>query len=195
MLNAALVIIQDEHRSLAAVVQGLKHLVREMRQGGAKPDFRLLRAIVFYLQEFPEKTHHPKESAYLFARLRSRTREADTMIAELERQHVAGSRSILDLEQALRRYELAIPDGLVQFSNAVDAFAELALRHMALEESTVIPMAGKYLTAGDWVEIGAAFSPNGDPRFDVEADQGYSALYLRIVNLAPPTNGLEPAGE
>ena len=195
MLNAALVIIQDEHRSLAAVVQGLKHLVREMLQGGATPDFRLLRAIVFYLQEFPEKTHHRKESAYLFARLRSRTREADTMIAELERQHVAGSRSILDLEQALRRYELAIPDGLVQFSNAVDAFAELALSHMALEERTVIPMAGKYLTAGDWVEIGAAFSPNGDPRFDAEADQDYSALYLRIVNLAPPTNGLEPAGE
>lgn len=193
MLNAALAIIHDEHRSLAAVIHGLRYLVREMRERNARPDFRLLWAMIFYLDEFPEKMHHPKENAYLFSRLRQRTGEADGVVAELERQHVAGARNVRDLEIALGHYEAGLPDGLDKFSAAVEKFAEETLRHMALEESTVIPLAKKYLIADDWVEIGAAFGENGDPRFDAGADQECRDLFTRIVNLAPPPIGVGPA--
>ena len=193
MLNSALAIIGDEHRSLAAVVHGLRYLVDEINQGNSKPDFRLLRAMIFYLDEFPEKLHHPKENAYLFARLRQRTHEADAVIAELESQHVAGARHIRDLELALGHYEAGKPDGLERFSAAVGKFADGTMKHMALEESTVLPLAKKHLTGADWVEIGAAFSENGDPRFDAEADQECRDLFTRIVNLAPPPIGVGPA--
>jgi hemerythrin-like domain-containing protein len=195
MLNAALVIIQDEHRSLAAVVQGLRYLVRETRERKATPDFGLFRAMIFYLEEFPEKQHHPKENAYLFARLRQRTREADAVVAELERQHIAGAGRVRDLELALGRYEAGKPDGLEKFSAAVAAFAEEITKHMALEEDTVIPLARKFLTAEDWVEIGAAFSKNGDPRFDAGTDRECRELFRRIINLAPPPTGAAPAGK
>ena len=76
---------------------------------------------------------------------------------------------------------------------AVDKFADETMRHMALEESTVLPLAKKHLTGADWVEIGAAFSENGDPRFDAEADQECRDLFTRIVNLAPPPIGVGPA--
>lgn len=193
MLNSALAIIQDEHRSLAAVVHGLRYLVREIRERKTKPDFRLLWAMLSYLAEFPEKLHHPKENAYLFARLRQRTREADAVVAELERQHLAGTRHVRDLELALGHYEAGLPDGLGRFSVAVETFAEEIMRHMALEESTVLPLAKKHLTEEDWVEICTAFSQNGDPRFDAEADQECRDLFTRIVNLAPPPIGVGPA--
>jgi hemerythrin-like domain-containing protein len=195
MLNAALVIIQDEHRSLAAVVQGLRYLVSETRERNATPDFGLLRAIIFYLEEFPEKQHHPKENAYFFARLRQRTHEADAVVAELERQHIAGAGRVRDLDLALGRYEAGKPDGLENFSAAVAAFAEEITKHMALEEDTVIPLARKFLTAEDWVEIGVAFSKNGDPRFAAGTDRECRDLFRRIVNLAPPPTGVGPAGK
>lgn len=193
MLNAALVIIHDEHRSLAAVVHGLRYLVREMRERNATPNFKLLWAMMFYLEEFPEKLHHPKENAWLFARLRQRTHEADEVVAELERQHVAGAGHVRDLELTLGHYEAGKPGGLDRFSAAVETFAEEITKHMALEENAVFPLARKYLTAEDWVEIGAAFSENGDPRFDAEADQECRDLFSRIVNLAPPPLGVGPA--
>ncbi len=193
MLNSALLIIHDEHRSLAAVIHGLRYLVRETRERRAKPNFRLLWAMIFYLDEFPEKMHHPKENAYLFAKLRQRTHDADTVVAELERQHLAGARNVRDLKLALGHYEAGMPDGLDRFSAAVEKFGEETLKHMALEESTVIPLARKHLTAKDWVEIGAAFSENGDPRFDAETDQDCRDLFSRIVNLAPPPIGVGPA--
>lgn len=195
MLNSALAIIRDEHRSLAAVIHGLRYLLREMREKGARPDFRLLWAMIFYLDEFPEKMHHPKENAYLFARLRQRTGEADAVVAELERQHLAGSRHVREMELALGHYEAGMPDGLEKFAAAVESFAEETLKHMALEESTVLPLAAKYLTPADWVEIGAAFSENGDPRFDAETDHECRDLFSRIVNLAPPPIGVGPAAQ
>ena len=195
MLNSALAIIRDEHRSLAAVIHGLRYLVREMRERNATPNFRLLWAMMFYLDEFPEKMHRPKESAYLFAKLRKRTHEADNVIAQLEQQHIVGGRHIRDLELALGHFEAGSSDGLERFSAAVDQFADEIMKHMAFEESTLIPLAKKHLTTEDWVEIGAAFSENGDPRFDTEADHECRDLFSRIVNLAPPPIGVGPAGK
>ena len=58
--------IQDEHRSLAAVLHGMLYLVHEIRDRGAKPNFELLGAMIFYIDAFPERFHHPKEDDYLF---------------------------------------------------------------------------------------------------------------------------------
>lgn len=193
MLNSALAIIHDEHRSLAAVIHGLHYLVREMRERNTKPDFKLLWAMIFYLDEFPEKLHHPKEDAYLFARLRQRTDEADQVVAQLQRQHQASAMGVRDLELALGHFEAGMPEGLERFSSAVEKFGEETLKHMALEESVLIPLARKHLTAEDWVEIGAAFSENGDPHFDATVDHEYRDLFSRIVNLAPPPIGVGPA--
>ncbi|MCK7498179.1 MAG: hypothetical protein MZW92_51590 [Comamonadaceae bacterium] len=76
------------------MVHGLKYLMHEARSRGIKPDFKLLWAMIYYIDAFPEKLHHPKENAYLFRRLRMRTREADAVLDELEKQHTDGARNV-----------------------------------------------------------------------------------------------------
>jgi len=68
-MTAALRIIRDEHRTISAVLHALKDLARAAQDPGAKPAFAALRAMVRYIDEFPEKLHHPKEDDQLFARL------------------------------------------------------------------------------------------------------------------------------
>src|SRR5215469_18035959 len=63
-------IIHDEHRSLAAVLHGMLYLVNGIRNRGMKPDFKVLGAMVYYIDAFPERYHHPKEDRYLFTLLR-----------------------------------------------------------------------------------------------------------------------------
>jgi nucleotide-binding universal stress UspA family protein len=87
---APLAIIRDEHRSMAAVIHGLEFLVRDARARGVPPSFPLLRAMLHYIKAFPEKLHHPKEDAYLFRKLRERTRELDGTLDTLEREHTEG---------------------------------------------------------------------------------------------------------
>jgi hemerythrin-like domain-containing protein len=192
MLNSALAIIHDEHRSLAAIIHGLKYLIREVREKGGKPDFKLLWAMIYYIDAFPEKLHHPKENTYLFAKLRRRTHEADSVLDELEKQHVDGALLVRELEHALGYYEAGKPDGFQVFAVAVEKFADDTWAHMNLEEKTVIPLAKKFLTGEDWVEIAQAFGENGDPRFGEQPDHEFRDLFTRIVNLAPPPIGVGP---
>lgn len=193
MLNSALATIHDEHRSLAAIVHGLKYIIREVREKGIAPDFKLIWAMIYYIDAFPEKLHHPKENVYLFAKLRQRTHEADTVLDELEKQHTEGGRHVRELEHALGYYEADKPDGFEVFAAAVEKFAELTWEHMNLEEKTIIPLSKKYLTPEDWIEIAEAFGENGDPRFGAEPDHEFRNLFSRIVNLAPPPIGVGPA--
>ena len=193
MLNTALTIILDEHRSLAAVVHGLRFLVREMKEKGTDPDSRLLWAMLYYIETFPQKLHHPKEEAYLFRCLKARTHAADKAIAELEEQHKAGAQHVKALEVTLGRFEAGAPGGRELFMAAAENFADEIAKHMAFEENVVIPIAKQHLQTEDWAEIAAAFGENGDPRFGAEPDHEFRSLFSRIVNLAPPPIGVGPS--
>ncbi|MBY0234869.1 MAG: hypothetical protein K2W93_07810, partial [Burkholderiaceae bacterium] len=59
-------VIQDEHGALAAMLRTIPLLLAEQRRRGVLPDFGALRAMLFYVDEFPERLHHPKESLLLF---------------------------------------------------------------------------------------------------------------------------------
>src|SRR5258706_4779844 len=99
----ALSIIREEHQSIAAVVHGMLFMLKQILERGAKPDFKVLGAMVYYLDAFPERFHHPKEDDYLFRLLRLRYLPAASLLDRLEEQHETGARKIAALEQALMR--------------------------------------------------------------------------------------------
>ena len=103
----AIGLIQDEHRSLAAVIQAAEFLVRKYVHESKAPDFKLLHAMLYYVREFPERRHHPKEDQVLFAKLKARTSEADAVIADLEQEHARGGQMLYALTVALSNWEAA----------------------------------------------------------------------------------------
>jgi branched-chain amino acid transport system ATP-binding protein len=67
--------------------------------------------------------------------------------------------------------------------------------HIRLEETTVMPLARRVLTADDWREANAAFAANDDPLFGAAPRAEFAALHARIVRLAPDPYGLGGAAE
>jgi hemerythrin-like domain-containing protein len=193
-MKTALEVIRSEHRDLSAVLHGLQYLVREVRERRREPDFKVLRAMVHYIDTFPEKLHHPKEDRHLFARLRQRTREAAEVLDQLEAEHVHGAKLIRDLEQNLLRWEMGGPEDFGVFADEVERYADFHWRHMRQEEDVVLPLAQRVLTAEDWGEIDEAFAGHGDPLIDKDLEKDFNRLFTRIVNIAPPPIGLG-AGE
>jgi nucleotide-binding universal stress UspA family protein/hemerythrin-like domain-containing protein len=183
--DAALAILRDEHRSLAAVIHGLEYVVREARDSGKPASVPLLRAIVHYVRAFAEALHHPKEDAYLFPLLRARTTEYDDTLDALDDQHAKGIAFTEALDRAVDAYEADRASGLSLLASATKRFASAQMNHMLLETKVVIPAARAHLTEEDWAVIAKAFGDNGDPRFSVDADEEYRQLFTRILNLAP----------
>lgn len=191
-MKTALDTIRSEHRDLAAVLHGLQYFVREVRERRRNPDFTVLKAMVHYIDTFPEKLHHPKEDRHLFARLRQRTSEATEVLDQLEAQHIHGAKLIRDLEQNLLRWEMGGAESFPAFADEVERYAEFHWRHMRQEEDLILPLAERVLNAQDWREIDAAFAGNGDPLLGQDLEKDFDRLFKRIVNIAPPPIGLGP---
>jgi hemerythrin-like domain-containing protein len=188
-MNRALGIIYDEHRSISAVLSGLQELAKLARDRKLRPDFNVLRAMIYYIDAFPERMHHPKEDLHLFAWLLLRDPGARELIEKLQAEHVAGAKLVRDLEQALLAFEQNWPKGAEQFVATVDAYAQFHWDHMRSEERELIPRAEKALLAEDWADIEAAFAGNQDPIADLR-EKDFNGLFQRIVNLAPAPVGL-----
>ncbi len=187
----AITIIQDEHRAITAVVEGLRHLVAEVGAGHMAADHALFGAMFHYIEAFPERLHHPKEDDYLFARLRTRRPEFAPTLDGLEREHVVGRERFAELKGLWESYR-ADPTAFAPFSEAVERYAHFHWRHMRREEDEVLPLAVEALTADDWAAIDAAFASNEDPVVGVPASKAFRELFKRIVTIAPPPWGVGP---
>jgi hemerythrin-like domain-containing protein len=189
----AIRIIRDEHRAMAAILHGMQYLVREIRDRGAKPNFDVFGAMIYYIDAFPERFHHPKEDRYLFRVSRIRHPDSAPLLDRLEGEHWTGAYKIRTLEQALARYQHGGASEFPDFAKAVEDYAAFHWSHMRAEEDEVLPLAEDHLSAADWDGVDAAFLSHVDPMHGAEAEGEYQTLFTRIVNLAPPPIGVGPA--
>ena len=192
MIPRVLTLIGNEHRSISAVLHGMQYLMNEIRERRAKIDPRVFRAMLYYLDTFAERVHHPKEDRYLFEAMRRRGAQADTVIAELEREHASGEDSLRRLEQYLVRYEEGGDKEFPAFAEAVEKFCRDYWDHMRKEEENVFPLAEKLLAKADWEAIDRAFEENRDPLAEERDTRDFQELFTRIVSLAPPPIGVGP---
>lgn len=171
------------------------HMVREIRERNVNPNLEAFGAMIYYIDAFPERFHHPKEDRYLFRLLRVRCADSGALLDRLEEEHRIGAHKIRTLEQALARYQAGGDSEFPRFAAAVDDYADFHWKHMEAEENEVLPLAKKHLTDEDWEIIDAAFLGHADPLVGVEAGAEYRGLFRRIVNLAPPPIGVGPEPE
>jgi hemerythrin-like domain-containing protein len=190
MRHAALIVIRDEHAALAAMLRSILLLLARHREQGTQPDFAALRAMLFYVDEFPEKRHHRKESDLLFPKLRARTPLSRDLLDRLDEDHARGELRIRELEHALLAFEMLGDSRRAAFEQAAQRYVDFYLAHMRLEEQQVLPLAEKVLTAEDWAELDDAFAGNRDPLTGHEPEADYRALFSRIVNTLPSPIGL-----
>jgi branched-chain amino acid transport system ATP-binding protein len=188
-MKNAITILKSEHRSLSAVLQALKELARMAQDPKLQPDWRPLRAMLRYIDEYPERLHHPKEDKFLFARLAQRSADARRLVEDLKSEHVQGARLIRELERAFLFFEERWPQGGREFLAAVDDYAEFEWAHMRKEERDLLPLAERHLKPEDWEAIDNAFAGNTDPLESVK-ERDFDSLLARIANLAPAPVGL-----
>jgi hemerythrin-like domain-containing protein len=193
MKPTAVRIIRDEHQALAAMLNSLLLMLAQDRRDKRLPDFASLRAMLFYLDEFPEQRHHRKETELLFPKLRARTPLARELLDRLDQDHQRGEARIRELEHRLLAFEMMGESRRAAFEDAAERYVDFYLTHMALEERDVLPLAERVLTEDDWADIDAAFRANRDPMTGCQPETEYEQLFTRIVSLVPAPLGLGQA--
>jgi hemerythrin-like domain-containing protein len=191
MTPSSLQIIHDEHAALRAMLQSLTMMLD--RGPGDEPEgfFDVVRAMLFYIDEFPEKLHHPKESNLLFPRVARLAPQVMDAIIQLEEDHAHSEASVRNLQHLLLGWELIGESRRATFDTAVRRYVQAYLAHMQLEETAILPVAQATLSDADWAEIDAAFDANRDPlAAKGQRDPVYDRLFTRIVMRAPAPIGV-----
>jgi hemerythrin-like domain-containing protein len=187
----SLQIIRDEHASLAAMLQSMRMLVERGPDESRKNFFDVVRAMLFYIDQYPERLHHPKESNLLFPKVVKASPKVLGAVDRLERDHMYSEKAARELQHQLLAWELLGSSRRAAFQEAFKTYVDFYLDHMRLEEEVILPEAEKTLSASDWAEIDAAFDKNADPltgNYPPTAE--YENLFSLIVQRAPAPIGL-----
>ncbi|MDD0839559.1 hemerythrin domain-containing protein [Curvibacter sp. HBC61] len=191
MAQACIKVIQEEHTALAAMLRSM--LMMLDRGPGDEPAgfFDVMRAMLFYIDEFPEKLHHPKESDLLFPRVARHSPHVMTVVEQLERDHMKGEAAVRELQHLLLAWELMGDTRRPRFEEELRRYVNFYLDHMRLEETVIIPEARKVLNEQDWKALDEAFLSHVDPLANPQRrDPAYDRLFTRIVMRAPSPVGL-----
>jgi hemerythrin-like domain-containing protein len=196
MNHPAALIILDEHSALGAMLRSMRTLIAAGPGDEPERFFDVLRAMLFYIDEFPERLHHPKESRLLFPRVASAAPELAAVIGRLHADHAAGERRARDLQHHLLAWELLGESHRQTFVDAARSYIEFYLGHMHLEEREILPAAERVLSEADWQEMDQVFARDRDPLASRVVDTGYDRLFSRIVlRMGAPTEAeAVPAG-
>ncbi len=184
----ALRIIKDEHRNFWRVLVTLDKLFED-RQPDDPLDIAFLGSVFDYLSQFIDRVHHPKEDAYLFRTLRTRSQAADAILERLEAEHRDMPAEIAIMRSLLADIDAGAvhPDALV---SALRGYVARLKAHIRVEEQEVFPLAREALTPQDWATIDRVFLDNEDPLFGSTANAEFRELFHRLASLAPASVGL-----
>lgn len=176
---------------MAAVLRSLRLMIERGPNPAPERFFDVLRAMLFYIDEFPERLHHPKESDLLFPKVARLAPELMPVIDRLEREHMGGESAVRNLQHMLLAWELLGEERRPAFVEAAEHYTRFYLEHMRIEEEQVLPAALRLLSPADWAELNAAFSNHRDPLAGGGVqDPAYDRLFTRIVLKAPAPIGV-----
>ncbi len=143
----AISVIKGEHRNLGAVLFTLERLVQGAKKPDVLVDFKVFHGIVYYLDSFLDRYHHPKETEFLFPIVRNNCADAAPLLDELEQQYIDGKQMLVEVLKTLSAYEFLGDSGFEPFLYAVTRYVEFERNHAYTEEREILPLAEKSLTS------------------------------------------------
>ena len=166
-----------DHRNFARLLDLIDEQV-DAFHAGKRPDYELMRAIVYYLRHHPDRFHHPREDI-AFARLVKHDPALQMTVARRVQEHAAIAAAGEDLLNWLDRIIVGAVTERSALEAAAATFVVYYRHHMVAEEEEVIPRAVELLTRADWAAV-AAIPAESDPLFGPDFDARYQELRRQI---------------
>ena len=144
---------------------------------GKIPDYSLMRSIIVYIQEYPEKIHHPLEDM-IFSILLKRKDDVD-FVQELITEHT----QLEVVTRKLRESLESLSSGTVSKEELKQQLSEFLVgqrRHIYREETDVYPLIQSVLTKEDWQQLHSAVPVLDEPMFGRRTREDYERLYREI---------------
>lgn len=172
--------LHNEHVYMSNLLDSLAEQIDLMAQG-KDTDFHLLLDIIDYMQNFPDRYHHPREDI-LYQRMALRDDEAARDVQLLMAEHELLEKLADELAECIRDIHV-LPTVLKKQKalNLCEGYVNALRDHMNREEGKVLPRAAEILQPEDWFIIEQQSSPIDEIPINNVLTDNYDAL-RRLVS-------------
>ncbi|MFK8021375.1 MAG: hemerythrin domain-containing protein [Pseudomonadales bacterium] len=173
--------LHDEHGYIGKLRRAMFDEVSRAGRRG-QIDVALIRDMMRYLMEFPDKHHHPLEDR-IFEKLLEQRSSVRSDVLELMAEHkdlAAESQYLYHKLNAVYRGDEKLQPHMLR--STIEEFLKFYAEHVKREETIVFPAAQKQLSADDWRDIAKAFKEVDDPVFESGKRGDFAPLRARLEN-------------
>jgi hemerythrin-like domain-containing protein len=175
-----------DHANIAKILELLESEILAI-EVGKTPDYPLLQDIMCYMNQYPDRFHHPREELVL-EKLVARDPTARTAVEDALDQHISIGLAGREFDRLLRTSDVDSVHVRERIGAAGFAYIRALRQHMLLEDKTLFPMATAALTNTDWLSVDRAIDAIEDPLFGKMIADGYERLYRLITDQADRRN-------
>lgn len=143
------------------------------------PDLSTMRSIVVYIQDYPEKAHHPLEDM-IYSVLMQRETKVE-LLHNLVTDHNKLEEAARKLKDSL---DLFISGGfsIDQLKKQLSSFLTKQRQHLYIEEMEIFPLTKRVLKSSDWEKIQSSISYTDNHAFGERTNNDYALLANEIEN-------------
>lgn len=158
MLTAtySLIAISNEQNALRRLLHKARQGIRSACENLQQVDCSALKAVFDQLMQFDALCHARKVERYLIPAIRTVTRTADNLLAELDMLSAAGMQLLRSAGDILSR---RLPDGrqVMEAHGSLDLYCRKMTIRLAKEEAALFPLAQQVFSVEDWFSIAEKF--------------------------------------
>jgi len=173
-----LAVWHTDHINFARLLDILDEQVAAF-QRGLSPNYALMADILYYMRNFSDRVHHPREDV-AYARLAERDPGIKLVVNRLLQEHrvlaTAGDDLLTHVNEAGK--DVVIPRAALEAATAT--YLVYYRHHLSTEERDVMPRAAQALTAQDWAAVEAAVPVSPDPLFGNNVLERFETLRRQI---------------
>lgn len=177
-MNELLSLWHAEHMKFGRLLHVLESQI-DLFHEGQTPDYAVIGDIVFYLQNYADAFHHPREDV-AFERLQQKQPSSLDLVRRLQREHRVIHAAGQELLQRLGELQsdAILPRSAIESSAAT--YLTYYRQHLKVEESEVMPMIDRLFSAQDWTDVANVLAYGPDPLFGDKVDERFNGLRQKI---------------
>lgn len=151
--------LRAEHVYMSQVLDLIEVQLQRIQAGDA-PDYQLLQDAAYFMTEYPDLFHHPRENL-IYRRMMQRHRKYRASVRALAEDHARLAALGLAFREMVEDIAEDVPVERGTLLAVGRDYLEAQRGHIAAEEKRVFPMVEEVLNDADWQTIAATASHVG----------------------------------
>ena len=180
-MKLTLELLYRDHDEIRRILYLLEQLLIDIYRGSSQ-SYPMIRRLLAYIQDHPERIHHPAEEAIFSVIFKNElgNRKFSEDVKTLMKDHSEIEGIMRDAAEAVGTMLIDRNPDITDFGNKLSALINRQRSHLLFEEMNIYPYVAEHLSGEDWKNISALIPDYEDPIFGNKVRKEYELIFKAL---------------